>query len=181
MNIKAFMKLNQVNIALALIAIGLIVRIVPHAPNFVPIGAIALFAGLYLPKKWAIGLPLIIMLFSDLIIGVYSWPIMAAVYLSFAATGVIGLLVRKNKNVATVLGGTIIGSIIFYLITNAAVWQFDVMYPHTLSGLMTSYTMALPFFRNSLTSDLMYAAALVGGFELVRFWLSAPRPKLATI
>ncbi|MDP2709568.1 MAG: hypothetical protein Q8O93_06055 [bacterium] len=151
--------------AIVLIALGIASRFLPHPANFAPIGAIAIFAGLYLPKKWAIVLPLAAMFFSDLFIGFYAWPIMASVYASLIVMGLIGLAIRKNKKLSTVLGGTILGSVIFYLLTNGAVWAFGTLYPPTAAGLLQSYYMAIPFFRNSLLGDLFYTGVLVGAYE----------------
>lgn len=153
--------------ALLLIVLGLSSRILPHPANFAPIAAIALFAGIYLPKKIAIIVPLIAMALSDFIIGTYQWQIMLTVYMAFIVTGLIGLAIRNNKKFHTILGGTLLASIIFFLTTNWAVWAFGTMYPHSLSGLLQSYVMALPFFRNSLLGDLFYVGVLVGGMEIV--------------
>lgn len=151
--------------AFILITLGIAARFLPHPANFAPIGAIAIFAGIYLPKKWAIVLPLAAMLLSDLFIGFYAWPIMLSVYAGFVVMGLIGLAIRKNKKVSTVLGGTVLGGVIFYLVTNGAVWAFGSLYPHTVAGLMQSYYMAIPFFRNSLLGDLFYVGALAGAYE----------------
>ena len=151
--------------ALVLITLGIVARFLPHPANFAPIGAIAIFSGIYLPKKWALALPLAAMLVSDLFIGFYAWPIMASVYAGFIIMGLIGLAVRKNKKLSTVLGGTILGSLIFYLVTNAAVWAFGSLYPPTAAGLLQSYYTAIPFFRNSLLGDLFYTGVLVGAYE----------------
>ncbi len=161
----------------ALLLLGVICRFLPHLPNFAPIAAIALFGAIYLPKKWALTLPLLAMLASDIFIGFYTWQIMLSVYLSFALVVGIGLLVKKNKKFHTVLGGTLLGSVIFFLITNAAVWGFGTMYAHNFSGLIQSYYMAIPFFRNSLLGDLFYTTVLVGGYE---FFLAYSAKKLAT-
>ena len=99
--------------AFILITLGIAARFLPHPANFAPIGAIAIFSGIYLPKRWALILPLAAMFFSDLFIGFYSLPIMLSVYVSFAIMGLIGLLIRKYKKLSTVLGGTILGSLIF--------------------------------------------------------------------
>lgn len=161
---------NTLIIAALLIALGFASRLLPHPANFAPIGAIAIFGGLYLPKRWAIILPMLAMFVSDIFIGFYTWQIMVAVYGSFAIVGLIGLLVRKNKKTATVIGGTILGSILFFLITNFAVWEFGNMYTHTFAGLIQCYTMAIPFFKNTILGDLFYTGALVGGFELLTYY-----------
>ena len=151
-----------------LLVVGFGARLLPHPANFAPIGALALFGGLYLPRKWALILPLGAMLASDIIIGFYSWQIMLSVYVCFALVVGIGLLVRKNKKFHTILGGTVLGSILFFLITNAAVWGFGSIYTINFSGLMQSYYMALPFFRNSLLGDLFFTGVLVGTAESVQ-------------
>lgn len=169
-------KSSKILILVLLMILGIATRFLPHPANFTAIGAIALFGGLYLPKRWAIILPLMAMFISDIFIGFYTWQIMASVYGSFVLAGLIGLVVRKNKKFHTVLGGTLLGSILFFLITNAAVCFFGTMYAHNFSGLMQSYFMALPFFRNSLLGDLFYVGVLVGGFELA---MSFRTPQIA--
>ena len=157
------MKKNITIILLLTLAIA--TRFLPHNANFTAVGAIALFGGLYLPRRWAIIGPLLAMFISDLFIGFYSWPIMLSVYIGFALMGVIGLFLRRYKNIFTVIGGALTGSIIFYLLTNAAVWAFGTMYAHNFAGLIQSYIAAIPFFKNSLMGDLFYTTVLVGGYE----------------
>lgn len=164
------MKNNLPNFTLLpvlLIALGFIARLLPHPANFAPIGAIALFAGLYLPKRLSIALPLVGLFLSDIVIGFYNPKMMLAVYGSFLIMTMIGLWAKKRKSLATIAGGTLLGSVVFFLITNATVWAFGTMYPLNLSGLMQSYNMAIPFFRNSLLGDLFFVGVLVGSFELV--------------
>ncbi len=107
------------------------------------------------------------MLVSDLFIGFYGLPIMLSVYLSFTLMAVIGYTTQEKgwKKIAT---GTVVGSTIFFLVTNWAVWAFGTMYPANLTGLFTSYFAALPFFRNQLMADIFYTTVLVGGYEYIR-------------
>jgi len=162
----------KILIPFLLILLGTTTRLLPHPPNFAPIAAIAIFGGIYLPKRFAILAPLAAMFLSDLVIGFYAWPIMLSVYSSFALSGLIGLWIRRQKNIRRIIGGTLLSSILFFLITNWAVWAFGMMYPHNLLGLLESYTLALPFFRNSLLGDFFYVGLLIGGYELVRHRLS---------
>lgn len=150
-------------ISIALVILGASARLIPHPANFAPLAAIAIFGGLYLPKKLAILIPLSAMLLSDVLIGFYSWKIMLVVYSSFAFTGYISTKIRDSFT--SILSVTILSSILFYLATNAAVWAFGTMYSHDLSGLGQSYLMALPFFRNSLLGDLFYTGVLVGIYK----------------
>lgn len=149
-----------------LLILAVATRFLPHPANFTAVGAIALFGGLYLPRRYAVIGPLVVMFISDIFLGFYHPALMAAVYAGFAIMTGIGLVVRRNKKIVTVLGGTILGSMIFYLITNFAVWIFGTMYPHTWSGLINCYYLALPFFKNTLLGDLTYVSVLVGGYEL---------------
>ena len=152
-----------------LISLGIMTRLLPHPPNFSPIAAIAIFGALYLPKRLCLIIPITAMLVSDIFIGFYNPFIMLAVYSGFILSAIIGLLIRKNKKFHTVLGGTILGSFIFFLLTNAAVWIFGTLYPHNLAGLIESYELAILFFRNSLLGDLFYVGILIGGFETVKY------------
>ena len=143
--------------------------------------ALALFAGVYASRasKWYLLAPLGAMLASDVFVGFYEWKTMAAVYGSFFAIGLIGLLVRKYKNAGTIALGTLAGSMLFYLTTNFAVWAFSGMYPITLEGLMLSYTMAIPFFKFTLLGDLFYVSLFFGIYELAMSFSS--RHERATV
>ena len=160
-------------ISIILIALGVATRLLPHLWNFVPISAIALFAGVYLGRRYAVILPLAAMLVGDLFLGFYSWPLMLAVYSSFILIGLLGGLVRKYKSLETVIAASIVGSMIFFLVTNWAVWQFSPWYTKDLAGLIRCFTLALPFFRNTLAGDLFYTFILFGAYEGVMVWLKA--------
>ena len=149
------------------IAVSIAARLLPHPPNFAPIAALALFTGVYASRvsKWYLLLPLAAMLVSDLFVGFYEWKTMAVVYGSFFTIGLIGLVVRKHRNVGTVALGTLAGSLLFYLTTNFAVWVFSGMYAPTLDGLLLSYYMALPFLKFTLLGDLFYVALFFGVYE----------------
>lgn len=158
-------------LAVIFILVGVIFRILPHPWNFTPISAMALFGGVYLSRKVALILPLAAMLISDYFIGFYEIEIMASVYLSFLFVVLLGYLIKKYKKWYTVLGGSILGSVLFFLITNFAVWAFASWYPRDLAGLAMSYILALPFFRNALIGDLFYVAIFFGTFEIIRVWV----------
>lgn len=152
--------------AFALIAFAIAMRLLPHPPNFTPIGGLALFSGMYLPRRWALSAPLAAMAVSDALIGFYSLPILLSVYGSFGVILLIGMWLKRRRRIMPVLSGVISGAVIFYLVTNAAVWAFSGMYPPTFSGLMASYVAAIPFFRMTLASTLLYTAAFVSTAEL---------------
>ena len=148
-------------------AITIAARLLPHMPNVAPMAALALFAGVYLPRRWSIVVPIAAMLISDLFIGFYEIQVVAAVYLGFALTVMLGWQVAKKLNPLTALGGSLSGSIIFFMLTNAAVWAFTQMYAPTAAGLMDSYVMALPFFKFSLVGDLAWTTVFFGAYQVV--------------
>jgi hypothetical protein len=162
-------KKNIIYVVCVLILFGVIVRLLPHEPNMTPITAIAFVGSLYLGKKWALVMPLLILLFSDLLIGFYDWKIVLFVYGSFALIGMLSFVALKFRAVLPV-GLLVIGSsILFFLITNMAVWAFSPWYEKTISGLLYSYELGLPFFRNMLIGDILYTLALVSLFEVGHF------------
>ncbi|MEI6040112.1 MAG: DUF6580 family putative transport protein [Candidatus Berkelbacteria bacterium] len=148
-----------------------IVKFIPNLPNFAPIAAIALFSSVYLNKKYALIIPVVTMIISDLFIGFYNPWLMAAVYGSFVLIGLIGLWVKNNKTVTNVIGATLTGSVLFFLLTNFVMWAIQpympaAIYPQTLQGLVDCYTMGLPFFRNTLAGDIFYVGAMFGLMEV---------------
>jgi len=151
---------------LILLIIIVVSRLFVHLPNFVPITAIALGAGVYLGKKWAIILPLTGLFVSDLFIGFYGWPIMLSVYGSFVLIGILSWWLKKNKNVANILAMSLSSSILFFIITNFSVWAFSPWYAKDLGGLLYCFELALPFFRNTMAGDLFYTAVFFAIFEL---------------
>jgi len=150
-------------------AATVLLRLLPHAANVAPVAALALFAGTYCVRfsKWWLLVPIGAMVVSDIFIGTYDWRIMGAVYGSFLAAGLIGIFVGKHKHLSSIFFGSVTASVFFYLFTNFAVWLFGTMYSLTLEGLMTSYLMAIPFFRNTFFGDLFYVAVFFGTYELV--------------
>tara|TARA_B110000046_G_scaffold114339_1_gene121584 strand:- start:17 stop:466 length:450 start_codon:yes stop_codon:yes gene_type:complete len=140
--------------------IAVLCRLLPHLPNFSPITAIALFGGLYFSNKtMAYLVPLFIMALSDLFLGFHS--ISVVVYAAFLVVSFIGTQTKK-PSVFTIL----LSSISFFIITNFGVWLIG--YPKTWTGLVECYTLALPFFRNSLLGDFFYSGVMILGFNAVQ-------------
>ena len=160
-------KQTKIIISLVLIALGVTCRLLPHIWNFAPIAGIALFAGVYLGKRYAILLPITAMLIGDLFIGFYDLKLMLAVYISFVLVGMIGVAIRKYKSTETVIASSIVSAVLFFLATNFVVWQFSPWYVKSFSGLVQCYTMALPFFRNTFLGNLFYVAVLFGAYESI--------------
>jgi hypothetical protein len=157
----------KIMLSIAFVLFGVLSRILPHAWNFTPLAAIALFSGSYLGLRYSLMTTFAAMYIGDVFIGGYQWQIMLAVYASFALIGVIGWYLKK-VSVGTVASSALISSLLFFAISNWAVWQFGTMYDHTFAGLMQCYTLAIPFFKNTVAGDLFYSGLLFGGYELFR-------------
>jgi hypothetical protein len=137
--------------------------------NFSPFWAVFAFCGAIVPtRRWAIALPLTMMLASDMLIYLVhgnqffrasDWLVQASVYASFALCGGLGLWIRKRVNWVTGISAALPGALVFYLTTNLAVWAFGngEFYPETLDGLWACYVAGLPFLRTSLISTAIYA------------------------
>lgn len=172
---------TKILIAIAIIALAAASRLVKHPFNFTPMAAMAIFAGCYLRKKWGIVLPLGAMLVSDYFIGFYDWQVMVSVYLSMALAFAIGWVLYRHKKWYNVIFAALGSSVIFFVITNFAVWAFFDWYPHTWQGLVADYTLALPFFRNTLAGDLFYSGVLFGVYELALLWAARRTPAAEVI
>jgi len=171
------------------VAVAAGARLLPHPPNVTPIVAMALFGGAYLRnKKLAFLLPLLAMLLGDLALGftIYGINILRwsqlVVYACIAATAGIGLLLQNRRSIACVVGAGLTSSVLFFIVTNFAVWAGDSLYPKNWSGLITCYTAAIPFFRNSILGDAFFGVLLFGGFTLVEICVRSlrehPDPRL---
>ncbi|MBI3984268.1 hypothetical protein HY346_03130 [Candidatus Microgenomates bacterium] len=162
------------------VLLAALARLLPHLPNLTPIGGLALFGGAHLSRKSAYLLPLAAMFLSDLVLGFHST--MPYVYVSFVLAILIGRKIGKNPNAARLVAGVLGSAAVFYLVTNFGVWVSGSLYPKTLAGLGQSYVMALPFFRNSLTGDLVYSGVFFYGYQLASVFaqklrLVGPRSK----
>jgi hypothetical protein len=151
---------------LGIILVGVIVRWLPHSPNFTPVAALALFGGTYFAnKKLAFLIPMIAMFVSDLFLGLHV--LMPVVYLAFAVTVVCGMWLRERKSIWSVGGTAFISSAFFFVVTNFGSWLVMPQYSKNFSGLVTCFVAAIPFWSNSLAGDLLYTALFFGAAELL--------------
>ncbi len=153
---------------IGLIVIAALIRFIPHPPNFSPIAAIALFGGAYLAdKRLAFVLPLLVMLLTDLVLGLHS--VMPFVYVAFVITVLLGMRLGQSPR-AKYVAATAVGSgVVFFVLTNFGVWLMSGMYTLDMAGLISCYTLALPFFQNTLLANLVFAGCMFG----IMAWLEA--------
>ncbi len=163
-------------------------RLMPHPPNVTPIAAMALFGGAHFARKrTALLLPLAAMYLSDLVLGFlvydFGWfhAFMPFVYASFVLTVCLGFLVRHRLTVLTVGAAALVGSVLFFIVSNFGVWLISSLYPKTLTGLAGCYVAAIPFFRNMLAGNAVYTLILFGGFALAQRHLPVSRDEPAAL
>lgn len=162
------MTANNTRLLAILIAIvgAAALRLVPHPPNFAPIGAMALFSGAQLGRRpLAFVAPLGAMLLSDAVIGFHSG--LPFVYGSVALIVLLGWFALARVSVLRLAGAAVASSVLFFLITNLGTWLLSGIYPLTASGLAACYVAAVPFFQNTVAGDLFYTGLLFGGFTLL--------------
>ncbi len=159
-------------------------RLMPHPPNFTPLGALALFGGAHFTSTSpAFAVPLLAMLLSDGLLGFGIHRLTPFVYGSFALIVVLGRLLRHRRSVPAIGSAAVAGAVLFFVITNFGVWLTGGLYPPTMEGLAACCVAAIPFFGNTLAADILYAAVLFGGFALAerRFAVLRERPRPALV
>jgi hypothetical protein len=153
-------------------------RLVPHPPNFAPVGGMALFGAAYFARRHlAFIVPIASIWISDLILnnvvyGQYfdgfAWFYAGALftYGAFALIVLLGMLTLKKVRVPNLIASALGASAILFIVSNFGVWFSGVMYPKDLGGLVACYAAGIPFFGNIIFGDLFYSAVLFGTFEL---------------
>ena len=163
---------------IGIILLAALSRLLPHPPNFSPVEAVALFGGAYFAKRsTAVWVPLLAMLISDLALslingGIYSEYFLSAgfvlVYVCIALSTVLGFGLRGRVTAVRVVGYSLLGSLLFFLITNFGAWLGSSMYPQTGTGLVAAYVAGIPFFQNTVIGTLFYATLMFGSFATLR-------------
>lgn len=178
------MESSKINIRMGVLSLMVLLaafsRLIPHPPNFAPIGAMSLFGAAYFARKYlAFVVPIVAMWLSDLFLNnviygsyfdhfVWFYQGFHWTYTSFILIGFIGFLLLKKVKVQNILIASFSASVVFFLISNFGVWATGNMYPDTFSGLISCYAAGLPFFKNTMMGDFVYSGALFGIFELIQ-------------
>jgi hypothetical protein len=167
-----------------IIVLAALSRLLPHPPNFSPVEAIALFGGAYFAKRHAaVWVPLVAMFLSDIALGLVNGGIyadyflsagFALVYLCIGLSALLGFGLRGRVGVLRVAGYSLLGSVLFFLVTNFGAWLGSSMYPQTAAGLGQAYVAGIPFFQNTVLGTLFYSALMFGSFA----WLRRRSPAL---
>ena len=172
-----------ISVVAILVFITALTRLIPHEWNFSPIAAMALFGGAYFwNKKYALILPLLCLFISDLLLqgkfamGLAEYPAFFSgtiwIYGTFLMIVGLGIVLFKNHKITLpkVIGGSIMASILFFVLTNFAAWATDHQYypVKNFESLMYAYELGIPFFRGTLVGDLVWSGVLFGGFAMIK-------------
>ena len=145
-------------------------RLLPHPPNFAPVAAMGLFAGALGGRRTAWAVAFGALLASDAILGFYHWVSLFWNYLAYAACIVLGSgWLARRRSFGRIAGAVLASAATFFVLSNFGMWASGY-YPRTWDGLVQCYVQALPFFRNTLASDVFYSAVLFGGHALMSRW-----------
>jgi len=184
------MRINKLTIVsvVLLIVIASLYRIIPGRPlGFAPQIAMALFGGSVIKdRKLSFLLPFLSMFFSDILFeilyqnnlsaygGFYHGQIIN--YIFFAAITFIGFAIKK-ENVLHIFAGSIAGATAYFLLSNFSVWiggGLDISnmpYPKNISGLISCFIAAIPFYKGSLLATFVFNTVLFGGFYLANNYI----------
>ena len=149
-----------------------LLRLVPHPPNFAPVGALALYGGARLSgwSSWAVPLSVLAVgdLLLQLVFGIpFLTPTTFSVFLGFGVYILLGRSLRGCLHPFRIGSTALLGSLQFYLITNFSVWYFSGMYTPDLSGLLSCYGAGIPFFALTASGDLFFTGTLFFAHHLV--------------
>jgi hypothetical protein len=158
-------------------------------PSFSAAYALVFCAGVYFNRKLAWWLPLGTLLATDIALNFYymskgwdvwQWSVLKYQMVNYMAYVVIILLGKRFKpssSFISLLGGGVLGALLFYLITNTASWLFNPFenpeYKKDFSGWLLAvikgtggWPDAWTFFRNTLFSGGLFTALFVGALKL---------------
>jgi hypothetical protein len=178
---------QQVNVRWGIVATVVIVlalsRLLPHTLsfslfNFSPLGGIALFSAAYFKRKYmAYLLPFVALWLTNLLIdnlffsqyyNGFAWFANPEVYFAFMLIVLMGTGLLNKITTPRVGIAAISASLVFFVVTNFYAWFNTDLYPKTQEGFIACYIAAIPFYWNTLASDIFYSVVLFGGFELVK-------------
>jgi len=160
-------------------------------PSFSAVYALVFCAGVYLRGRIGWWLPLLTLMATDIALNFYyqhKYPVgnvwsapnlanLAFNYVAYLALIFLGRGFKPKSSFMALLGGGILGSILFYLITNTASWFFNPFHNPEYIKTFASWILAITkginnwpaaweFFRNSLLSAGLFTSVFVAAMKL---------------
>lgn len=181
------MKLNnKIFLITVMILIAALSRVLPHPYNFTPLVAISLFGGATFTQKWqAYLIPIAAYLISDVVLSMIGAQGFYGLTQFFVYGGMLLVVALGTKmgqpKALKVLGFSLSGSAIFWIVSNFGVWFANYLAAGSATheaGLTIgmTYLRALPFynefsnqlFLGAFGGDLFYSAILFGVYALAQ-------------
>jgi len=108
---------------------------------------------------------------------VYHYPFLwdqLVVFAWYVAILWLGTTLGSRPKLVRLLGACLASSVSFFLVTNFTSWLVGTLpYPRNFSGILTSYELALPFFRHALEGDLLFTLAMFATPLALQRWNDA--------
>ena len=174
---------NTLLIFVALVAVIVAGRMMPHVPNFAPVAAAGLLAGfVFRSRLLAMAVPILGMLISDfLFVGTYNWQVMVFVYAGLTLPTLVGDLLKhrtvtaagspawlaKGISALKLVGAATFASLFFFAVSNFGDWLFSGMYAQNAAGFGACYLAALPFLKSTMAADILFSASLFGAWNIL--------------
>src|SRR4030042_2173695 len=105
---------------LLLVIIGVLSRLFPHPANVTAVGALAVFSGSRYRTTKALAVIACTMFVSDAVLGFHT--VMWATYGSFALSVLLANFFLRKQSIIRIAGVILTSSLLFYFVTNFAVW-----------------------------------------------------------
>jgi hypothetical protein len=152
--------MNYLKISIGIFFALALSRFIPHPPNFTTLLALSFYVPALLGIRY---LPVLIFCFiiTDLFIGFHGVTIF-----TWGSIILIGLMSKFFiSNMISRITGALLGSCLFFLVTNFGVWSLG-SYGYTLDGFLLCYTLAIPFFAYSLISTFIFSGIIEGFYKM---------------
>jgi len=152
--------MNYLKISVSILLALSLSRFIPHPPNFTSLLALSFYVPALLGVRY---LPVLLISFiiTDLVIGLHG-----VTLFTWGSVILIGLGSKFfAKNILNRIFGSLLGAILFFIITNFGVWTLG-SYTYNFDGLLLCYTLAIPFFTYSLISTFIFSGIIEGIYKI---------------
>ena len=146
--------MNYLKVSAGIFLVLAATRFIPHPPNFTSLLALSFYVPAILGIRY---LPALVLSFfiTDLVIGFHGTTLF-----TWGSVILIGFLSKFFiSNTITRISGALIGASLFFVITNFGVWSLG-FYGYTIEGLITCYTLAIPFFGNTIVGTIIFSSII---------------------
>lgn len=165
---KLFGTVSRKDLFYALVLMGIAVagRLLPHPANFTPVAAAGILAFALIQTRWlALLVPAIALTISNFVLPLEHPWIMLVINLGFLLPAFLGARLKDQVQSGPFLGRSVqtglISGLVFFVLSNLAVFFWGGLYPFSLDGLLTCYALALPFLWRSLAGDVFFVVLFV--------------------